>query len=152
MANVFETIASKCGVHHIKATTYHPHCNGLTERFNATLIGAIATYVNQQQSDYYSHMTRFLSLAKSTARRNITQQQDIYKRRYNTGRQDLPTLKKGHRVLLRQMMTKNLRKFSPKYSGPFRVTRQLSRLNYEVQNIHTNNIETAHVSRIRVIL
>jgi hypothetical protein len=203
MSNVFESIASRCGVNHITATTYHPQCNGLTERFNATLVDSIGTYVNQQQSDwdeylpyvtfayntskqstiqmepfklmygrdailpfdtpsqitklstandYYSQLIRFLKQVKSTAWYNIKQQQNIYKRTYDTGRQDLTPLKPGQLVFLKQMMVKNLRKFSPKYYGPFRVIRQLNRLNYEVKHINDGHIEKVHTSRIRIIV
>ncbi|CAF4548885.1 unnamed protein product [Didymodactylos carnosus] len=147
MSNVFKAIASRCGVNHTTTTTYHPQCNGLTERFNATLAGSLGTYVNQQQSDwdeylphvifayntskqsttqmepfklmygreallpfdppssttrlstandYYAQLTKFLKQAKSTVRDNIRQQQNVYKRTYDTGRQDLPPLKPGH--------------------------------------------------------
>ncbi|CAF4419049.1 unnamed protein product [Didymodactylos carnosus] len=203
MANVFEAIASRCGVNHITTTTYHPQCNGLTERFNATLVGSIATYVNQQQSDwdhylpyvtfayntsqqsttqmepfklmygraailpfdapspitqlstvndYYSQLVQFLNQAKSTAWYNVKQQQNIYKRTYDTGRHDLPTLKPGQLIFLKQMMVKNLRKFSPKYYGPFRVIQQIGRLNYEVKHLNDGHTEKVHVSRIRVIV
>ncbi|CAM4955013.1 unnamed protein product [Rotaria socialis] len=203
MSNVFEAIASRCGIHHITATTYHPQCNGLTERFNATLVDSIGTYVNQQQSDwddylpyatfayntskqstlqmepfklmygrdpilpfdtpshitklssvndYYDQLVRFLQQAKSSAWYNIKQQQNAYKRIYDTGRQDLSPLKPGQLVFLKQMMVKNLRKFSPKYYGPFRVIRQLGRLNYEVKHINDGHIEKVHVSRIRIII
>ncbi|CAF1243658.1 unnamed protein product [Adineta steineri] len=203
MSNVFNAIASRCGVNHITATTYHPQCNGLTERFNATLVDAIGTYVNQQQSDwdhylpyvtfayntsrqattqiepfklmygrdailpfdtpsqitklssandYYSQLVRFLKQAKSSAWYNIKQQHNVYKRTYDTGRQDLTPLKSNQLVFLKQMMSKNLRKFSPKYYGPFRVIRQLGRLNYEVKHVNDGHIEKVHVSRIRVIV
>lgn len=203
MANVFEAIASRCGVNHITTTTYHPQCNGLTERFNSTLAGSIGTYVNQQQSDwdeylpyvtfayntskqsttqiepfklmygreailpfdvpqpitklstvndYYTQLVQFLKQAKSSAWPNIKRQANIYKRTYDTGRQDLPPLKPGQLVLLKQMMVKNLRKFSPKYYGPFTVIKQLSRLNYEVKHVTDSHTETVHVSRIRLII
>jgi hypothetical protein len=203
MSNVFEAISSRCGVNHITATTYHPQCNGLTERFNATLVDAIGTYVNQQQSDwdqylpyvtfayntskqstiqmepfklmygrdailpfdapspitklssvndYYSQLVRFLKQAKSTAWYKIKQTQNIYKKTYDMGRQDLPPLKPGRLVFIKQMMVKNLRKFSPKYYGPFRVTRQLGRLNYEVKHVNDGHMEKVHVSRIRIIV
>jgi hypothetical protein len=50
------------------------------------------------------------------------------------------------------MMLKNLRKFSPKYYGPFTVLQQMGRLNYEVKHINDGHIEKVHVSRIRIIL
>lgn len=202
MANVFEAIASRCGINHITSTTYHPQCNGLTERLNATLVGSLSTYVNQQQtdwdeylpyitfayntsnqatiqmepftlmygrkptlpfdtphsiiklssvSDYYLQLTQFLKQAKSIVWNNITKQQNVYKRTYDTGRQDLAPLKPGQLVLIKEMMTRNLRKFSPKYYGPFSVLRQISRLNYDVQHVNDGYVEKVHVSRIRII-
>jgi hypothetical protein len=103
-------------------------------------------------NDYYSQLIRFLKQVKSTAWYNIKQQQNIYKRTYDTGRQDLTPLKPGQLVFLKQMMVKNLRKFSPKYYGPFRVIRQLNRLNYEVKHINDGHIEKVHTSRIRIIV
>ncbi|CAF1570065.1 unnamed protein product [Adineta ricciae] len=203
MANVFEAIASRCGIHHLKTTTYHPQCNGLTERFNATLVDSIGTYVNEQQSDwddflpyvtfayntakqsttgiepfklmygrdailpfdvpqsitqlpsvndYYLHLIRFLKQAKSSAWYQIKHTQNVYKRTYDTGRRDLTPLKPNQLVFLKQMMVKHLRKFSPKYYGPFRILRQLNRLNYEVKHIHDGHTERVHVSRIRIII
>ncbi len=71
---------------------------------------------------------------------------------YDTGRQDLSPLKTGQLVLIKQMMAKNLRKFSPKYYGPFQVIKQMSRLNYEVKHVNDGHIEKVHVSRIRVVV
>lgn len=202
MSRVFEAIAARCGTHHITTTSYHPQCNGLTERFNATLVDSLATYVNQQQSDwdaflpyvtfayntakqsttgiepfnlmygrtavlpfdtpagitqlpttndYYAELLRFLQRARSIAWFRIKAQQNVYKRTYDTGRQELQPLKPGRLVFLKQMMPKNLRKFSAKYYGPFRVTRQLGRLNYEVQHTVDGRLEKVHVSRLRLI-
>ncbi|CAF4499211.1 unnamed protein product, partial [Didymodactylos carnosus] len=203
MANVFEAISSRCGINHIKTTTYHPQTNGLTERFNATLAGSIGAYVNQQQtdwddylpfvtfayntfkqattgmepfklmygrspvlpfdipssitqlsttSDYYTQLTKFLKQAKSTAKCNIEQQQNIYKQTYDTGRQDQTKLQPGQLVLLKQMMNRHLGKFFPKYYGPFKIIQQNGRLNYKVKHTNDGHEETVHVSRIRVIV
>lgn len=102
-------------------------------------------------NDYHSQLTRFLNKARSSARERIRQQQNLYKRHFDTGRSDLPPLQAGRLVLLRQMMPKHLRKFSPKYYGPFQVILQLSRLNYEVKRVHDGHCETVHVSRIRLL-
>ena len=93
----------------------------------------------------------WITLSKSTAWYNIKQQQNIYKRTYDTGRQDLSPLKPGQLVFIKQMMAKNLKKFSPKYYGPFTVLRQMNRLNYEVQHVTDGHIEKVYVSRIRPI-
>ncbi|CAF4304938.1 unnamed protein product [Didymodactylos carnosus] len=71
MANVFETISSRCGISHIKTTTYHPQTNGLTERFNATLAGSIGTYVNQQQTDWDEYLP-FVTFAYNTSKQATT--------------------------------------------------------------------------------
>ncbi|CAF4490427.1 unnamed protein product, partial [Didymodactylos carnosus] len=72
MANVFESIASRCGVNHITTTTYDPQCNGLTERFNATLAGSIGTYVNQQQSDWDDYLP-YVTFPYNTFKQSATQ-------------------------------------------------------------------------------
>lgn len=201
VANLFEAITSRCGIHHITASTYHPQTNGLTERFNSTLAGSIRTYVNQQQSDwdeflsavtfayntskqasteiepfklmfgrtpslpfdppkgivdlsstndYYLQLTRFLQQAKALARRNVHNQQVVYKNRYDQRRQHIQ-LRAGQLVLLKQMMPKYLKKFSPKYYGPFHVIQQRGRLSYLVKHVDDGYTEVAHVSRIRII-
>jgi hypothetical protein len=103
-------------------------------------------------NDYYSQLIEFLTQAKSTVWYNIKQQKNIYKRTYDTGRQDLSPLKPGQLVFLKQMMAKNLRKFSPKYYGRFTILQQMGRLNYEVQHVNDGHIEKVHVSKIRVIV
>ena len=72
MSNVFEAITSRCGINHITTTTYHPQCNGLTERFNATLVDSIATYVNQQQSDWDDYLP-YITFAYNTSRQSTIQ-------------------------------------------------------------------------------
>ncbi|CAF3307418.1 unnamed protein product [Rotaria sp. Silwood2] len=72
MSNVFEAIASRCGINYITATTYHPQCNGLTECFNATLVDSIGTYVNQQQSDWDDYLP-FVPFAYNTSKQSTTQ-------------------------------------------------------------------------------
>ncbi|CAF1662970.1 unnamed protein product [Didymodactylos carnosus] len=101
-------------------------------------------------NDYYLQLRRFLDQAKSTARYSVKQQQDIYKTRFDTGRRDM-ILQVGQKVFLKQMMAKNLRKFSPKFYGPFQVMKQEGRLNYVVKHVNDGHIEKAHVSRISPI-
>ena len=121
---------------------------------NATLpFDAPASTVKPSSAnDYYPQLQRFLKQAKALAYNNTKRKQDIHKRTYDTGRQDIPTLRPGQLVLRKQMMAKNLCKFSPKFYGPFRVSRQLGRLNYEVVHVHDGHMEKVHVSRIRVVV
>ncbi len=46
-------------------------------------------------NDYYAQLIKSLHQAKSTVWYNIKPQQNIYKRTYATGGQDLPSLKLG---------------------------------------------------------
>ena len=201
VANLFEAITARCGIHHLTASTYHPQTNGLTERFNSTLANSISTYVNSQQSDwddflssvtfayntskqssthvepftlmfgrppllpfdppkdivnlsapndYYLQLHKFLTQAKALARRNVSTQQHLSKNRYDERRANVQ-LSPGQLVLLRQMMPKHLKKFSPRYYGPFRVIQQRGRLSYLVKHLDTDRTEVAHVSRVRVV-
>ena len=40
----------------INTTTYHPQCNGLTARFNATLCQILSMYIKHNQTDWYEYL------------------------------------------------------------------------------------------------
>lgn len=55
------------GVVNSFTTSYHPQCNGLTERFNHTLADMLSIYTNTEQTDwcqYISHVTFAYNTAK----------------------------------------------------------------------------------------
>ena len=102
-------------------------------------------------NDYYSQLIRFLRQAKSSAWYKTKHQRNIYKRTYDTGRQDVLPAETRTTVFLKQIMPKHLQKFSPKFYGPFKVIKKNGRLNYEVKHVHDGHIEKVHTSRIRLI-
>ncbi|CAF1357989.1 unnamed protein product, partial [Didymodactylos carnosus] len=81
-------------------------------------------------NDYYVQLIRCLEETKQTAKQNIKHQQTIYKKHYDTGRRDR-TLAIGQLIFVEQTPHK-MKKFFPKWDGPYEVIKQTGRLNYEV--------------------
>ena len=52
MSKLIEEISSYLTINKINTTAYHPQCNGLTERFNATLCQVLSTYTNENQTNW----------------------------------------------------------------------------------------------------
>lgn len=59
------------GSKQIFTTAYHPACNGLTERFNRTLVDALSLYVSSNQSDWDTYLPCVL-FAYNTAKQEST--------------------------------------------------------------------------------
>ena len=51
-SNLLKEICSYLKTRKINTTAYHPECNGLTERFNATLCQILSMYCNENQTDW----------------------------------------------------------------------------------------------------
>ena len=49
---VNDEICSRMGIDHRKTSAYHPQSNGLTERYNQTLIYTLVKYTNEEQDDW----------------------------------------------------------------------------------------------------
>ena len=49
-----------CGTDHRISSTYHPPINGLDERMNQTLKGALVKFVNENQNDWDVHIKSIL--------------------------------------------------------------------------------------------
>src|SRR5690606_37769323 len=60
-----------CNTIHKTTTSYHPKCNGLTERFNHTLADMISAFVNYRHSDW-DKILPFLVHAYNTAVQSST--------------------------------------------------------------------------------
>ncbi len=52
MSNLIKEISDYLTVNKINTTAYHAQCNGLTERFNATLCQILTNYVNENQTNW----------------------------------------------------------------------------------------------------
>ena len=61
----------------INTTSYRPQCNGLTERFNATLTTIISMYVNQHHTDWDTYIPYAL-FAYRTAIQETTKESPFY--------------------------------------------------------------------------
>jgi hypothetical protein len=108
------------------------------------------TVVLPTPNDYFTQLDRFLNETKHTARCNVKRQQYVYKRRFDTGRTD-QKFSIGQHVWLKQMMNHKLKKFSPKYYGPFQIEQQRGRLNYVVKSPHDGRTEIVHVTRLKPV-
>ena len=52
VSNLLAKVCEYFNTKKINTTSYHPQCNGLTERFNGTLCSMIASYCNEKQEDW----------------------------------------------------------------------------------------------------
>jgi len=52
MSGLIKTLCSYLETRKLNTTAYHPQCNGLTERFNATLCQTLAIYCQENQTDW----------------------------------------------------------------------------------------------------
>lgn len=81
--------------------------------------------------EHASKLTNFISIMNERAKRNITQNQEKYKQRYDTNRQN-PSFNVGDLVLVK---TNNIRsKFDNRYEGPYKITHQLTPKTFIVQH------------------
>ena len=52
MSKLVKEISNYLTINKINTTAYHAQCNGLTERFNATLCQILSSYVNDNQTNW----------------------------------------------------------------------------------------------------
>ena len=60
------------GIYQQFTTSYHPQCNGLTERFNKTLADMLAIYTSTAQTDWDTYLPH-VTFAYNTCRQDTTQ-------------------------------------------------------------------------------
>ena len=72
-----EEICSKIGIDHRRTSAYHPQSNGLTERYNQTLINTLVKYTNDEQDDWDIYVEPAL-LAYRTAEHKSTKQTPFF--------------------------------------------------------------------------
>ena len=66
-----------CKISKIKTSAYHPQTNGLTERFNHTLINMLRQYLNEHQNDGDIYLP-YVMFAYCTAQQETLRHSSIY--------------------------------------------------------------------------
>lgn len=74
---VNDVICQRMGIDHRKTSAYHPQSNGLTERFNQTLINTLVKYTNEEQDNWDEYVQPAL-LAYRTAEHKGTKQTPFF--------------------------------------------------------------------------
>ena len=70
-SNLISELWELLDVHRLRTTPYHPECDGLSERFNRTLISMISAFVNEK-SDNWDQLLPMLTFAYNTAIHSTT--------------------------------------------------------------------------------
>ncbi|UYV85087.1 hypothetical protein LAZ67_X004532 [Cordylochernes scorpioides] len=71
ISQVIKEINALCGIVHRFTTAYHPHTNGLTERFNKTLGDMLSMYTGVEQKDW-DQVLPYVTFAYNTAKQEAT--------------------------------------------------------------------------------
>jgi hypothetical protein len=56
LGRVMSEVYRMLGITKLQTTSYHPQTNGLTERFNKTLVAMLSMYTNTHQTDWDEHL------------------------------------------------------------------------------------------------
>lgn len=72
-----DEICQRLGIDHRRTSAYHPQSNGLTERFNQTLITSLVKYTNEEQTNWDNYIQPAL-LAYRTAEQKSTKQTPFF--------------------------------------------------------------------------
>ncbi|CAF3126930.1 unnamed protein product [Rotaria sp. Silwood2] len=100
-----------------------------------------------QDADYIKKLKNYLNTLTEDARKNILQQQQEYKQRYDRNRIN-PQYKMNDLVLIKSLNRHN--KFDVRYEGPFRITQQLGKKTFIV--VHVNKPTLTRQVTIDVII
>ncbi len=65
-AKVVRSLCDAHGIHKSRTTPYHPESDGITERYNRTLLNMLRTLDNSQKDDWKSHVARLTHAYNST--------------------------------------------------------------------------------------
>ena len=71
MSALLKNICNYLETKKINTTAYHPQCNGLTERFNATLCQILSMYIKNNQTDWDDYLKTAL-FAYNTSKQETT--------------------------------------------------------------------------------
>ncbi|GBN50357.1 hypothetical protein AVEN_125784-1 [Araneus ventricosus] len=207
LSNLVKTKNELCQTSHLLTTAYHPQTNGLTERFNKTLVDMLSMYTDVEQKNW-DMVLPFVTFAYNSAKqnstgfspffliygRNITTPLDVIlphnndqdhddsyvqqlitrseearqlakihikdaqasdKRQYDAQHRSVP-YEIGDLVWVYTPIRKVglSEKLLRRYFGPYRITRQMSEVTYEVESMETDKKrrklkDVVHVLRIK---
>lgn len=71
MSHVIQQLMQRCRTIHRTTTSYHPQCNGLTERLNRTLCDMLSMYVDADHRNW-DEILPFVTFAYNTSRQDTT--------------------------------------------------------------------------------
>ena len=77
-AKLVKALYKVCNITKSTTTAYHPQCNGLCERFNATLVTCLSKFVNSQQTDWDEYIPAVLFAYRTTPCTESTQFSPFY--------------------------------------------------------------------------
>src|SRR5438067_317087 len=75
--HVYQMQCMNCAIDRSNTTAYRPQCNGMTERFNKSIISIMKMYVNEDQKDWDLWIPYAL-LAYRTAYHEVLQETPFY--------------------------------------------------------------------------
>ncbi|UYV83453.1 K02A2.6-like, partial [Cordylochernes scorpioides] len=149
-AKVVNELTKMCGMSHYFTTAYHPQTNGLTERVNKTLVDMLSIRIMSRTSIYtcVSHLMMDAEEAWQLARLQTLKAQDIDKERYDSRHKPV-YYDVGDRVWVFTPVRKVglSEKLLKKYFGPYRITKKLSDVNYEVTTVDESRRKRGQVQR-----
>ncbi|CAF3637281.1 unnamed protein product [Rotaria sp. Silwood1] len=101
-----------------------------------------------RSNDYYNQFRKYRSFIIQQARRNIQQQQQLSKKRYDQHRQHIQ-YEIGQLVLAKPAVRNN--KMQAIFEGPYRATNVLGPVTYEIQLEHSDYVRQVHVNIMKPI-
>jgi transposase InsO family protein len=101
-----------------------------------------------RSDDYYNQFRKYRSIIIQQVQKNIQQQQQLSKQRYDQHRQNIH-YELGQLVLARPVVRND--KMQEIFEGPYRVISVLGPVTYEIQLEHSNYVRRVHVNIMKPI-
>ncbi|UYV69952.1 hypothetical protein LAZ67_7001313 [Cordylochernes scorpioides] len=163
MSQMVKEVTSRCKISHLFTTAYHPQTNGLTERLNKTLGDMLSMYVDAEQRDWDSVLP-YVIFAYNTAQQGSTRFSPFFLVHGREAETLLDVLlpyedetsdhDSGGQMVHRSVeyrvgdlvwvftpvrKTGLSEKLLKKYFGPYKITRKVSEVNYEVEALEQSS-------------
>ena len=79
-AKIIKQLCDAHGIKKSRTTPYHPECDGITERFNSTLLNMLRTLDNSSKADWKSHVQRLVHAYNCTPHKRTGSRHRIWKK------------------------------------------------------------------------